>query len=77
MEWLIADMSEELKSWGHIGGPNEELIFKSDGEPSIRAVRDALSKYHGGKITLEQPQPGESQENGRVEEAGKTLSGYN
>ena len=35
-----------------------------------------LSRYHGGKITLEQPPPGESQENGRVEEAGKTLRGY-
>ena len=46
MERLIADMSEELKSWGHIGGPNEELIFKSDGEPSARAVRGALSRHH-------------------------------
>ena len=52
MEWLTADMSEGLKSWGHTGGPNEELIFKSDGEPSIRAIWDALSRYHGGKITL-------------------------
>ena len=76
MEWLIVDMNEELKSWGYTGGQNEELIFKSDGERSIKAVRDALSKYHGGKITPEQPPPGESQENGRVEEAGKTLRGY-
>ena len=76
MEWLIVDMHEELKSWGYTGGPSEELIFKSDGERSITAVRDALSKYHGGKVTPEQPPPGESQENGRVEEAGKTLRGY-
>ena len=76
MEWLIVDMNEELKSWGYTGGSYEELIFKSDGERSIKAVRDALGKFHGGKITPEQPPPGESQENGRVEEAGKTLRGY-
>ena len=76
MEWLIKDMNDELKSWGYTGGPEEELIFKSDGERSIKAVRDTLSRYHGGKITPEQPPPGESQENGRVEEARKTLRGY-
>ena len=49
--------------------------MKSDGEPSIKAVCDALGKYHGGRITPEQPPPGESQANGRVEEAGKTIRG--
>ena len=29
--------------------------------------------YHGGKITPEQPPTGESQSNGKVEEAGKTI----
>ena len=76
MEWLIKDMAEELKSWGHIGGRDGELILKSDGEPSIKAVRDALGRYHGGKIIPEQPPPGESQSNGKVEEAGKTIRGY-
>ena len=76
MEWLIKDMHEELKAWGHSGGAGSNLIFKSDGEPSIRAVRDALGRYHGGRVTPEQPPPGESQANGRVEEAGKTVRGY-
>ena len=76
MEWLIKDMSEELKSWGYSGGAETELIFKSDGESSITAVRDRLGRYHGGKITPEQPPPGESPSNGRVEEAGKTIRGY-
>ena len=76
MEWLVKDMHEELKSWGHAGGDGGELILKSDGEPSIRALRDALGRYHGGKVTPELPPPGESQSNGRVEEAGKTLRGY-
>ena len=76
MEWLIKDMDEELRSWGHAGGDKGEVILKSDGEPSIKALRDALGRYHGGKVIPEQPPPGESQANGRVEEAGKTLRGY-
>ena len=76
MEWLIKDMHEELKSWGYTGGNGGELILKSDGENSIKAVRDALGRYHGGKVTPEQPPPGESQSNGKVEEAGKTIRSY-
>ena len=30
MDWLIKDMHEELKSWGHPGGADNELILKSD-----------------------------------------------
>ena len=28
MDWLIKDMSEELKSWGHAGGSASKLIMK-------------------------------------------------
>ena len=73
MDWLIKDMHEELKSWGHPGGEDNELILKSDGEPAIIALRERLSRYHGGKITPEQPPRGESSSNGKVEEAGKTI----
>ena len=65
-------MHEELKSWGHPGGENNELILKSDGEPAIVAINEKLGRYHGGKITPEQPPKGESSSNGKVEEAGKT-----
>ena len=75
MDWLIQDMSLEVESWGHSGGSGSKLIMKSDGEASIKAIRDALSKYHGGKVTPEQPPRGESQANGRVEEMGKTIRG--
>ena len=50
MEWLIKDMSNELKVWGHPGGTAGNIIPKSDGEPAILAVRDALAKYHGGIV---------------------------
>ena len=68
MEWL-----EETKSWGHQGGDGGHNILKSDGERSIVALRTALAKFHGGKVVPEDPPRGESQSNGTVEEAGKTV----
>ena len=47
--------------------------MKSDGEPAIVAVRDAVARAHGGKVVLEKPPKGESQSNGVIEEAGKTV----
>ena len=73
MDWLIKDMSDELKAWGHAGGSGGALILKCDGEPAIQAVREALSKYHGGRVIPEGPPKGESQSNGVIEEAGKTM----
>ena len=58
MEWLIEDMRKELKNWGHHGGEGCQLIFKSDGEASIKAVRDKLAMKLGGKIATEQPAQG-------------------
>ena len=72
-EWLVKDMSEEMKSWGHQGGDGGHIILKSDGERSIVALRTALAKFHGGKVVQEDPPRGESQSNGTVEEAGKTV----
>ena len=73
MDWLIKDMSDELRAWGHPGGEGGHIILKSDGERAIVAVRDALAKYHGGKVVPESPPRGESQSNGTAEEAGKTV----
>ena len=56
--WLVKDMHQELKAWGHPGGGQNPLILKSDGEPAIVAVREALARCHGGRITPEQPQGG-------------------
>ena len=66
MDWLIRDMSDELKSWGHGGGDAGHIILKlkSDGEPAIVAVREALARYHGGKVVPECPPRGESQTHG-------------
>jgi len=47
MDWLIKDVSEELKSWGHQGGVNGKIIMKCDNEESIVALMNAIAKFHG------------------------------
>ena len=71
--WLVRDMHEELKSWGYPGGGRNPIILKSDGEPAIVAVREALARCHGGIVTPQQPPKGEHQANGVAEEAGRTV----
>ena len=73
MQWLIVDLHEELKSWGHHGGEGGHTIFKSDNENAIVAVREALARHHGGKVVVDRPPKFESQSNGMVEEVGKTI----
>ena len=63
MTWLIKDLSEEIKTWGHMGGEGGKVILKCDGEPAMKAVRDALGRYHGGVIIPEEPAVNESQSN--------------
>ena len=76
IDWLIQDFSSILKSWAHSGGMGSELTMKSDGEPALLAVRNAVMKYHGGIMIPEAPAKGEKAENGLIEEAGKTIREY-
>ena len=73
--WLVKDADEEMKVWGHTGGQNGHVILKSDGEKSLVAFREALSKFHGGVVVPETSAKGESQSNGAVENAGRTVRG--
>ena len=73
MRWMIKDLHEELKAWGNPGGEHGNITLKSDGEPAIVAVREALAKTHGGIINPEQPPKGEHACNGAVEESGKII----
>ena len=73
MEWLIKDMSNELKVWEAPSGTAGNIIQKSDGKPGILAVRDAPAKYHGGIVVQEGPASGERQSNGFVDEAGNKV----
>ena len=51
-----------------------QLIVKSDEEPAIVAVREALARCHGGDVTPEQPPPGEHQGNGLAEVSGRHIT---
>ena len=42
----------------------------------MKALRDAVGKYLGGRVIPENPPKGESQANGRIEESGKTIRGF-
>ena len=46
MDWLVRDVSEELKSWGHAGRSGGHIFFKCDSEKPMIAFRDALAKFH-------------------------------
>ena len=61
MAWLVNDIHAEFKAWGHPGGGDNRLILKSGGEPAIVALREAVAKIHGGRVTPEQPPKGEHQ----------------
>ena len=39
-DWLVLEMSEALKTWGHAGGSAGKIILKSDGEKSISGIQD-------------------------------------
>ena len=73
MDWLVKDICEELKTWGHAGGPGGHIILKSDNERAMAALRHAIAKFHGGVVVQESPAKGESQSNGAVEGAGRIV----
>ena len=73
MEWMIKSVVDELEAWGHRG---QDIIIKCDQENSIEAVRKAITDLRVGRTIPESPPKGESQANGRVEEAGKRIREY-
>ena len=76
MDWLIRDISLELKSWGHQGGSGNRMILKADGERSLKALRGAVARYHGRIIVLEVSARGESQSNGVAELAAQVVAEF-
>ena len=75
-EWLIKDICEEFKSWGHAGGVGGHIILKSDTEKSMLAFRQAVAEFHGGVVVQESPAKGESESNGAVEGAGRIIKDF-
>ena len=76
MDWLIRDISFELKSWRHQGGSGSRLIMKADGERSLKTLRDAVARYHGGIVVPEVSARGECQSNGVAEQAAQVVAEF-
>ena len=72
----MKDISGELKAWGHLGGEGHRLILKSDGECPFRASKEAVRKYHGGIVMMEVSDRGESQSNGKCEQAVQVVAEF-
>ena len=60
MNWLVTDICDELRSWGHPGGGSHSIIMKSDSEPAVVALREAVARLHGGRVVPERPPVGEN-----------------
>ena len=75
-QWLVRDIAAELRSWGHAGGVAGKIILKCDNESSIKALRDAVGRHHGGVVIPEHPAAKESQSNGVVEQVVQTVRGF-
>ena len=48
-------------------------ILKSDNDNAVKVLQDAVENLLGGRIIPESPLKGESQPNGKIEEAVETL----
>ena len=55
MSWLVEDMCNQLRVWGHAGGAGGELIVNSDGGARNLGSKGAVMRHHGGKVVSTQP----------------------
>ena len=72
MDWLIKDMVEELKGWGHTGGSGGDLIMKNDHETAIEALRASVGKLLGGRVIPEHPPRGRASRMGESRMPGNS-----
>ena len=76
-DWLGKDVSEQLKAWGHGGGPWVKIVLECDrGGTPLKAFRNKVSKFHCGVRISLVPAKGESQTNGNVENAGRLVTEF-
>ena len=61
---------QDIKRLGH-----RRMLFKSDQEPSILALKEAVTEVMGIEVIPEESPVGESQSNGNIERAVRTVKG--
>ena len=53
MDWLVKDICEELRAWGHPGGAGNRVVLKSDRRRGIQSLRTGIGRFHGGDVIPE------------------------
>ena len=74
VNWLVKDMCEELRAWGHPGRDGKRVFLKSDGQPAMQSLKTTIGRFHGGVLIPEVSARGESQSNGTVERAAQVVA---
>ena len=71
LETAVERAADGVRELGHRG----QIVLKTDNEPALMALREAvMAKLPGGAIPI-QPPPGESQSNGGIENGVKLIKG--
>ena len=70
---LVLGAGAGRKVLGRIGGVGGHAITKSDGEPAVVAFEGSLGKQREGVGMEKRTHKGESQNNGRTEDAGEAV----
>ena len=69
-EYATSRIAQDIRGLGY-----RKIILKSDQEPAIVALKDSVSAATGIEVIPEESPVGESQSNGRVERAVRTVKG--
>ena len=69
-EHAVARVAQDIKNFGY-----RKIIFKSDQEPAILALKDEVRRALDQDVIMEASPVGESQSNGRVENAVRRVKG--
>ncbi len=70
-EWLLKRLVKDLKEWGR-----NHIILKTDGEPAIVAVQDALQRLRSGRTIPQNPPAYNSESNGACEKAVQDVAAH-
>ncbi len=70
-DWLLRRLVKDLKEWGRT-----DIILKSDGEPAIIAVQDALQQRRSGRTIPQNPHAYNPESNGACEKAVQDVTAH-
>ena len=69
-EYAVSRLVQDIERLGH-----RRIVFKSDQEPARLALKEVVTETMGIEVVPEEFPVGESQSNGKVERAARTIKG--